>query len=213
VILRSRSGAAIGLLALGVVLSVVAVTPSDGGAAPASALRTAIVIPSRAIPSSAASASLQLLPASLPAVAPTETPGGPIPDGYRIQIPRLGIDLPVQEGNVVRDIEEQRTPEGYAFHLPGTAIPGENGNTFLYAHARTGMFLALWDARPGDEVLVRVPNGPTLVYVVREVLPRVAPADVSTTRPTASEQLTLQTSTGPNPGDPRFVVLAFPLGG
>ena len=142
--------------------------------------------------------------------AATEALGGPIPEGFRIQIPRLGIDLPIQEGDLKRDVEGQRTPEGYAFHLPGTAIPGQNGNTFLYAHARRQMFLALWNARPGDEIFVRVPDGGVLAYVVRDVLPRVAPTDLSATQPSSTEQLTLQTSTGPRPGDPRFIVVAFP---
>jgi sortase (surface protein transpeptidase) len=75
------------------------------------------------------------------------------------------------------------------------------------------MFLALWDVRPGDEVFVSAPDGRVLLYVVRDVLPRVAPADVSSTRPTTTERLTLQTSTGPHPADPRFVVFAFLRGG
>lgn len=141
--------------------------------------------------------------------SPPPAAAGPISIGYRISIPRLGIDLPVAEGDVQRDVEDMRTPEGFAFHLPGTALPGQNGNTFLYAHARRGMFLMLWNARLGDEVVVTGPGGRLLVYLVGEILPRVAPTDVSSTRPTASERLTLQTSTGPSPSDPRFVVFAF----
>jgi LPXTG-site transpeptidase (sortase) family protein len=133
-----------------------------------------------------------------------------IPDGYRIRIPRLRIDLPIAEGVIQRDVDQQRTPEGYAFHLPGAAIPGEGGNTYLYSHARTGMFLALWDARVGDEVLILAPDGRTLRYSVSEVRPRVAPNDISVAQPTADERLTLQTSTGPSPSDPRFVVIALP---
>jgi hypothetical protein len=41
----------------------------------------------------------------------------------------------------------------------------------------------------------------------------VVPTDASSTRPTATERLTLQTSTGPLAADPRFVVFAFPRGG
>lgn len=144
-----------------------------------------------------------------PPPPPSSPLAGPIPGGYRIKVPRLGIDLAIQEGDVKRDSEEQRTPEGFAFHLPGTAIPGRNGNTFLYAHARRGMFLALWNAKPGDAILVSTPTGDVLEYVVREILPYVAPTDLSTTAATATEQLTLQTSTGPRPTDPRFIVLAF----
>jgi sortase (surface protein transpeptidase) len=140
----------------------------------------------------------------------TRDPRTPIPTGYRIQIPRLGIDLPIAEGDVVRDIDQQKTPEGFAFHLPGTSIPGLGSNTYLYAHARTGMFLSLWNARPGDEVFISTPDLRALKYVIGEVHPRVAPDDVSWVQPTSTERLTLQTSTGPNASDPRFVAVAVP---
>jgi LPXTG-site transpeptidase (sortase) family protein len=145
--------------------------------------------------------------------APTEMLGGPIASGYRVSVPRLEIDLPIAEGDIKRDIDEQHTPESFAFHLPGTALPGQQGNVYLYAHARQGMFLALWSARPGDEILVSAPGGQVFVYLVREILPRVAPTDVSSTQPTTIERLTLQTSTGPSQADPRFVVFAFPRRG
>jgi len=148
-----------------------------------------------------------------PTTAPTDIAGAPIGSGYRISVPRLGIDLPIAEGDITRDTLDQRTPEGFAFHLPGTTLPGQRGNTYLYAHARQGMFLALWNARQGDEVFIATPAGQVLTFVVREILPRVAPTDVSSTQPTTMERLTLQTSTGPSPLDPRFVLFAFPRGG
>lgn len=142
---------------------------------------------------------------------PTATPGPrAIPDGYRVMIPRLRIDLPIKEGDIARDIDNQQTPEHAAFHLPRTAIPGEGSNTYIYAHARTGMFLALWEARIGDEVLVVTPDGRQLRYVVAEVHRRVPFNETSWVLPSSSERLTLQTSTGPNPQDPRFVVVALP---
>lgn len=144
------------------------------------------------------------------AAAATRDPRAPIPQGYRIQIPRLGIDLPLAEGDVSRDIDQQHTPEGSAFHLPGTSIPGLGSNTYLYAHARVGMFLSLWNARPGDEVFISTPDLRVLKYVISEVHPRVAPDDVSWAQATPTERLTLQTSTGPDPGDPRFVAVALP---
>ncbi|HEV2010583.1 MAG TPA: sortase [Candidatus Limnocylindria bacterium] len=127
-----------------------------------------------------------------------------------MQIPRLRIDLPIAEGDLTRDIDQQQTPVGFAFHLPGTSIPGLGSNTYLYAHARTGMFLTLWNAKVGDEVFISTPDLRALKYVVTEVHPRVAPDDVSWVQPTQGERLTLQTSTGPNPPDPRFVVVAVP---
>lgn len=166
-----------------------------------------------AVPPSPTATRSAIPPASALATAPpsaTIAPPRAIPDGYRIQIPRLRIDLPIKEGDNARDIDDQKTPEGAAFHLEGTAIPGDGSNTYLYAHARTGMFLALWQAREGDEVVVVTPDGKTLHYVVREVHPRVPPNDTKWVLPSATERLTLQTSTGPNPADPRFVVVALP---
>src|SRR6185503_1146241 len=145
------------------------------------------------------------------ASAPAATRAPAIPDGYRIKIPRLAIDLPIAEGDLERDAVRQETPENVALHLPGTAIPGDGSNTYIYAHARRGMFLSLWSAREGDEVVVLTSSGSELRYVVSEVHPRVDPTDISWVARTAGERLTLQTSTGPNPGDPRFVVVAIPV--
>jgi sortase (surface protein transpeptidase) len=132
----------------------------------------------------------------------------PSAPAYWIEIPRLGINLPVAEGDVPRDVDQERTPEHYAFHLPGTSMFG-GGNTYLYAHARVGMFLSLWNARVGDLVIARTPDG-RLEYLVAEVHPRVPPTQTSWAGPTDDTRVTLQTSTGPNSNDPRFVVVARP---
>jgi len=148
--------------------------------------------------------------ATSPTVTPTATPIPAIPPGYRVKIARLAIDLPIAEGDLERDTVRLETPNDFALHLPGTAIPGDVGNTYIYAHARRGMFLSLWSARVGDEVVIVTPDGRERRYVVSEVHPRVEPTDVSWAGPTSTERLTLQTSTGPNPEDPRFVVIALP---
>ena len=157
----------------------------------------------------AAATATQATPALSSAPA-SPTPLPPIPLGYRVQIPRLGIDLPIMEGDLERDTVEQQTPENWAFHLPGTAIPGRGANSYLYAHARRGMFITLWNAAVGDEIWISTPDGRAMRYVVSEIHPRVPPEDVSWAMATPPERLTLQTSTGPNPGDPRFVVVALP---
>ena len=140
--------------------------------------------------------------------SPTALP--PIPPGYRIQVPALSIDLAILEGDIQRDSVLARTPDNFAFHLPGTAIPGTGANSYLYAHARRGMFLSLWNAKIGDIVWISTPDGRALRYVVSEIHPRVAPDDVSMTEASGPDRLTLQTSTGPNQSDPRFVVVALP---
>jgi len=64
--------------------------------------------------------------------------------------------------------------------------------------------------QPGDQVLISTPDLQLLTYVITEVHPRVAPGDLSWIQATPGERLTLQTSTGPDPGDPRFVAVAVP---
>lgn len=188
------------LLAVGIALVAGSAIPRAGPVAPLavpSARATATFAPTASADASTVSAT----------PAPTI---GPIPDGYRIQMPRLGIDLPIAEGDLYRDTVEQQTPENFAFHFPGTAFPGAIGNSYIYAHARRGMFLTLWNARIGDEVKVTTPAGGELKFVVTDVYPSVPPADTSWLQPSDVERLTLQTSTGPNREDPRFVVIAAP---
>jgi len=184
------------LLAVGIALVAGSAIPRAGSVAPI------------AVPSPRASATIA---SDAPTVSATpEQTTGPIPNGYRIQMPRLGIDLPIAEGDLYRDTVEQQTPENFAFHFPGTAIPGDIGNSYIYAHARRGMFLTLWNARVGDEVKITTPAGGELKFVVTDVYRSVPPADTSWLQPTDVERLTLQTSTGPNREDPRFVVVAAP---
>ena len=188
----------------GVLLLAVGIALVAGGALP----RAGSVAPI-ALPNVSATASTPAATTSPDSTTLSPTPE-PIPDGYRIAMPRLGIDLPIAEGDVQRDVVIQRTPENFAFHFPGTAIPGTLGNSYIYAHARQGMFLSLWNARVGDNVSITTPGGDELKFLVTEVHPRVPPADTSWLQPTGDERLTLQTSTGPNRDDPRFVVVAAP---
>ena len=170
--------------------------------------------PAAVLPPAVAAATTSASPSqtgSATSSVPTATRAPAILDGYRIKIARLAIDLPIVEGDLERDAVRQETPENVALHLPGTAIPGDGSNSYIYAHARRGMFLSLWSAREGDEVVVLTPSSRELRYVVSEVHPRVDPTDLSWVAHTAGERLTLQTSTGPNPGEPRFVVIALPV--
>jgi sortase (surface protein transpeptidase) len=184
------------LLAVGIALVASGGLPRAGSVAPV-ALPSATSVPTASLASASDS------PTPVPTV-------GPIPDGYRIRLPRLGIDLPIAEGDVERDVIVQQTPENFAFHFPGTAIPGTFGNSYIYAHARRGMFLSLWNARVGDQVSIATPTGVELKFVVTAVYPRIPPEDTSWIQPAGDERLTLQTSTGPNREDPRFVVIAAP---
>jgi hypothetical protein len=198
---RFATVAGLASVVLGAALLFVTLSPPGSAPGPA-ALASPAASAGTTAPAAAASAAATGVAAA--------TPLPPIPFGYRVQIPRLAIDLAILEGDIERDTVALQTPENYAFHLPGTAIPGAGANSYLYAHARRGMFLSLWNAKVGDIVWISTPDGRALRYVVSEVYPRVPPDDVSLAAASPPDRLTLQTSTGPNPGDPRFVVVALP---
>lgn len=122
----------------------------------------------------------------------------------RIVIPRLGIDLPIVEG------DGMGAPIGKAAHFPGTAWPDAASNTYLYGHAQKGMFLALWEARPGDQILLTLVDGQQRCFAVDEIIPKAPWNATSLLLPTDHERLTLQTSTSYTPTAPRFIVIALP---
>jgi sortase (surface protein transpeptidase) len=152
-------------------------------------------------------------PAPVPSddrTVPSDTPRAALLQGTRIVVPRLHIDLPLENGVAERDVAAQSTPSGAAFLLPGSAVPGTSGNSYVYAHARPGMFLALWNVAIGDHIDIVGPTGGVLSYTVFEIDPHVAVTDLRFLVPTEDDRLTLQTSTGPTVSDPRFVVVARP---
>src|SRR5260221_13925083 len=63
----------------------------------------------------------------------------------RIEIPRLGVDAEIQEGD---DAAILRASVG---HIPGTAVPGHRGNVALAAH-RYRPFPGPRNARRGDRI-------------------------------------------------------------
>jgi LPXTG-site transpeptidase (sortase) family protein len=151
--------------------------------------------------------------APTPTATVSPTPGSASPSATavaagiranRIRIARLGIDLKIVEGDGID------APIGKAAHYPSSAWPGAGSNIYIYGHARVGMFLSLWKAQVGDTIQLDLIDGTTRTYVVDQVLPKVPWDAVKYTRPTATEQLTLQTSTSYHPTSPRFIVIALP---
>jgi LPXTG-site transpeptidase (sortase) family protein len=136
--------------------------------------------------------------------APSTVDGEPGIRANRIRIDRLGIDLAIVQGDGID------APIGKAAHYPSSAWPGGGSNIYIYGHARTGMFIRLWDARVGDTVQLGLVDGTTRTYVVTKILPTVPWDAVGYLEPTPTEQLTLQTSTSYYPTAPRFVVIAVP---
>ena len=138
-----------------------------------------------------------------PTSAPTPQPSRGM-TATRIVIPRLGIDLPVYEGDGF-------TAElGKAAHYPTTAWPGSGSLIYLYSHARDGNFIGLWDAEVGDRVDLELEDGSTASYVVSRVDANVAWNDLSKLEPTGHELLRLQTCNSSEETAPRFIVEAVP---
>lgn len=129
----------------------------------------------------------------------------------RVTVAGTGIDLPVVPGgrSVLCDV---------AMYLTAGRQPQEPGVTFLYAHARTGMFLPLLTAS-------RVNNGASLlgraVYVYtsdnrrfryRITAVRRGQTSIQRIFDIRTRQLWLQTSEGPYSTSTKLVVVAVPVG-
>jgi LPXTG-site transpeptidase (sortase) family protein len=125
--------------------------------------------------------------------------------GVWVEIPALKISLPVREGD-----GGDRLPQWVALHYPGTAAPGAQGNSYVYAHGLWGMFGGLLYARPGDEVdLHDYSTGSVRVLHVSRVVGKVAWNDKSWIHASASRPtLTLQTCVDDNVHGRRFIVQA-----
>jgi LPXTG-site transpeptidase (sortase) family protein len=102
----------------------------------------------------------------------------------RIEVPRLKLSAVAREGVDVR------TLRGSVGHVPGTALPGAEGNAAFAAHRDT-FFRPLEGIRTGDEVVVTTPTGVHRYAVTGTHI--VDPAEVSVLDATGGRQLTLVT--------------------
>lgn len=138
----------------------------------------------------------------------------------RVVIASLGIDLPVISGDT--RVPEQG-PDGYppcdvALYLTSFRQPGQRGTTYLYAHARPGMFLPLLEASEQDAgkslsgVLVDVYTSDDVrhTYAIKRVKRHALDLALAQDIPRGSRRLVLQTSEGPRGTVPKLQVLAVP---
>jgi len=88
----------------------------------------------------------------------------------RLDIPRLGLSVPVLQGTSSRIL---RLGAG---HIEGTPLPGESGNSAFAGHRDT-FFRGLKDIRTSDEIMLQAP-GRVFRYTV-DWVKVVDPADVS----------------------------------
>jgi sortase A len=102
----------------------------------------------------------------------------------RIEIPRLGVSAVIRAGSDARTL---RLAVGY---IPGTALPGDNGNVGLAGHRDT-FFRKLRDINPDDEIRITTKEGVFRYFVQRTNI--VQPSDVWVLNATNSPVLTLVT--------------------
>jgi sortase A len=102
----------------------------------------------------------------------------------RIEIPRLGLSEVVMEGS---DASTLRRAVG---HVPGTPLPGQEGNTAITGHRDT-FFRPLRKIRPDDLIKLTTLQGEFLYRVVSTGI--VDPGDVEVLDSTGRQELTLVT--------------------
>ena len=129
----------------------------------------------------------------------------------RIVIRRLDIDLPVVLQN---DYNPDYPVCDVAMYFPDMYQPGQGRATYLYAHARTGMFLPLLlqsQKNDGERMLgmtveVYTSDSWRYVYTITEV--RRHSTSLSDAFGATVEQLWMQTSEGPSGTIPKLQVVA-----
>lgn len=209
-------------LALALVLALVAGCGSesasgpDGPATPTVANQPA----STDVPRASVSPAVPVPPAgptsaSSPAESQRPPAAGDVPS--RVVITALDIDLPVVSG----DLMVEGNPRDYplcdvAQYLTTYRYPGRPATTtWIYAHARQGMFLPLLEASTRDDgeelvgVLVTVYSTADLAYSYRltDVRPHSTDRTVAADVPEGEGRLVLQTSEGPSGTVPKLQVV------
>jgi len=146
-----------------------------------------------------------------PIGTPTPAPPSPTPDpdrvATRVRIASLDIDMPVIKG-----------PAGYppcdvAMYIKELSQPGQGRATYLFAHARPGMFEPLLKTKAPDQrgsvVEVWTSDDQLFLYEIFEV--RRDQRDLDDAINADSEELWLQTSEGPKGTPGKTQVIAKPL--
>lgn len=150
-----------------------------------------------------------------PSLAPRGSPAPTVPPpadrvATRIVIPALRIDLPI--------VRPPDVPDHFPFcdvaeYITQLSQPGLPGATYIYAHAREGMFLPLLvtaDARLlGMLVQVYTRDNLVFLYEITQVLRSQTTLDAAFEA--VGEQLWLQTSEGPRGTLGKTQVVALPI--
>jgi hypothetical protein len=150
----------------------------------------------------------------LASVGPSARPSAPADRvSTRVRVAALKIDLPVVKPGDANDYPLCDV----AMWMGALGQPGQGRATYLYAHARKGMFLPLLDAsltKKGKKMLgmiveVWTSDDQRFLYEIVEVRPHQLTLDDALAA--TEEQLWLQTSEGPKGTPGKLQVIAKPI--
>ena len=123
----------------------------------------------------------------------------------RIFIKDLGINLPIIPSEVKNN--QWETTENGASYLLSSPVPGDSGNSIIYAHNWASLFGNLVRARTGEEVDVEFADKSVRKFSIAYTT-TVTPDQSSILAPSKDRRITLYTCTGWFDSK-RFVVVAI----
>ena len=111
----------------------------------------------------------------------------------RIIISDLHVNLPVVPSKITNNVWE--TNNNGASYLISSPLPGEKGNSIIYAHNWASLFGNLVSAKPGQKVEVVYADGSHKNFYI-EYTSTVSPSEASILAPSKDQRITLYTCTG-----------------
>jgi LPXTG-site transpeptidase (sortase) family protein len=124
----------------------------------------------------------------------------------RIVVHSVAIDLPLYPAKIINGNWETTT-NGASF-LVTSSLPGEKGNSIIYAHNWASLFGNLVGVHPGDTVEVYYENGEKRMFTIAYTS-LVSYDDASVLSSSRNSQITLYTCAG-FLDSKRFVAVALP---
>lgn len=160
------------------------VAPLAEEAAPAEAIPEEVAAPAEKAPAATPPTRVVDLPGEAVrprAAARTGTP----PVTGRIEIPKIGLSHTTYEGNTLAEIDHGPS------HWPGTAMPGQPGNTVFPGHrvTHTRPFYSIEQLAPGDQVIFTTASGRFAYQVTKAFV--VEPSDTWIIRQTEDATFTI----------------------
>jgi len=132
-----------------------------------------------------------------------------------IVLPSIGVESPLIYLDSIEDeVLQEKLKEGVG-HYPGTVMPGELGNSFMFGHSSyywwdwseyASVFANLEQIQLGDKILTYYDNK-LFIYEVKETK-TVIPTDLSVLEQRNRKELTLMTCTPLGTDLNRFIVVA-----